>query len=44
MEDPHKRYERRQVIWLLVWFGVIALMAAAVMALGAAQAGLLKHR
>ena len=41
MEDPHKRYERKQVIWLFISFGLIALMAAGVMLLGTARAGLL---
>ena len=44
VEDPHKRYERKQVIWLFISFGLIALMAVGVMLLGAAQAGLLRRR
>jgi hypothetical protein len=29
--DPHARYERKQIGWLLMSFGIIALMAEAVM-------------
>lgn len=31
-EDPHKKYERRQAVWLVVAYGAIALMTAAIMA------------
>ena len=37
--DAHQRYERKQVIWLFFTFVVIALMAGAVMVLGAWEAG-----
>lgn len=38
-EDAHRKYERKQVVWLLFTFVVIALMAAGVMVLGAWEAG-----
>jgi len=44
MANPRQRYERKQVIWLFISFGLIALMAAGVMLLGAARAGLLRRR
>jgi len=44
VEDPHRRYERRQAIWLFISFAVIGLMVAAIMLYGAIQAGLWKPR
>ncbi len=38
-QDPHKQYERRQLVWLSFSFVVIALMVAAVMLYGAVLAG-----
>jgi hypothetical protein len=37
--DPHKQYERKQVLWLFFSFLAIGLMAAAVMLYGAVLSG-----
>jgi hypothetical protein len=37
--DPHRKYERRQVGWLVFSFAMIALVAAAIMLYGAWLAG-----
>jgi len=42
--DPHKQYERKQVIWLFFSFLVIGLMAAGVMLYGAVMSGLRRGR
>jgi hypothetical protein len=44
MEDPHQRYERKQVIRLFVSFALIGLMVAAVAIYAAARAGLWNPR
>ena len=40
VEDPHHKYERKQVVWLFISFALIALMVIGIMLYGAAQAGL----
>ena len=42
MEDPHSKYERKQVIWLFISFALIGVMVVAVMLYGAVQAGFWK--
>jgi len=39
LADPHKRYERKQFIWLLVTYVVIAIMSAALMIYAALMSG-----
>jgi hypothetical protein len=43
-QDPHKRYERKQMIWLFFSFFVIGLMAAGVMIYGAVMSGMRRGR
>jgi len=42
VENPHRNYERKQVIWLFVSFALIGIMALGIALYGAAQAGLWK--
>ncbi len=42
--DPHKQYERKQLIWLFFSFFVIGLMAAGVMVYGAVMSGMRRGR
>jgi hypothetical protein len=42
--DPRRKYERSQVIWLLLSYAIIAVMAGSIMLYGALQAGLVRQR
>jgi hypothetical protein len=44
VEDPLRKYERKQAIWLFISFARIGLMVVAVMLYGAVQAGLWRPR
>jgi hypothetical protein len=42
--DPRRKYERSQVIWLLLSYAIIAVMAGSIMLYGALQARLVRQR
>lgn len=42
--DPHAKYERSQVSWLLFSYGIIALMTLGILFYGALQSGLIRPR
>ena len=41
--NPHRRYERRQAIWLFISFCLLGMMTLAVVVYAALQAGLLRN-